>query len=105
VQPAIASVHVTSPSFAETDWSRIVSPYAGLFEAEPSPIVNPSCVIAKGMRDEVDVGLAHVDAPVAAQSLPYYAVTLAARGLHADSGVEVTPARPMTAPQPVRAVN
>jgi RNA polymerase sigma-70 factor (ECF subfamily) len=39
LQAGIAACHCTAPSYAETDWSRIVSHYDALLRLKPSPIV------------------------------------------------------------------
>lgn len=49
LQAAIASVHVTSPSFADTDWPRLVELYDLLFDLAPSPIVALNRSIALSM--------------------------------------------------------
>jgi len=49
LQAAIASMHVTSPSFAETDWPRLVELYDLLFALAPSPVVALNRAIALSM--------------------------------------------------------
>src|SRR5919202_3190242 len=39
LQAAIAGAHATAPSFAETDWARVVHLYDLLLAVEPSPVV------------------------------------------------------------------
>lgn len=49
LQAAIASMHVTSPSFADTDWPRLVELYDLLFALAPSPVVALNRSIALSM--------------------------------------------------------
>ena len=39
LQAAIAGAHAVAPSFAETDWARVVHLYDLLLTVEPSPVV------------------------------------------------------------------
>lgn len=62
VQAAIAAVHSTAPSFAATDWSRIVALYDLLLQAAPSPVIELNRAVALALRDGPLEGLAVVNA-------------------------------------------
>jgi RNA polymerase sigma-70 factor (ECF subfamily) len=57
VEAAIAALHASAPSLAETDWGRIVSLYDRLMAIEPSPVVALNRAIAIGERDGAERGL------------------------------------------------
>ena len=79
IQAAIASVHATAPSAAETDWTRLVSLYDVLQRAEPSPIIALNRAVAVAMRDGPQVGLDLVDTILAEGTLADYRLAHAAR--------------------------
>jgi RNA polymerase sigma-70 factor, ECF subfamily len=62
LEAAIAAVHATSPSHAETDWAQIVSFYDELVAIQPSPSARLSRAIAISFRDGWQRGLAELDA-------------------------------------------
>lgn len=49
LQAAIAECHATAPTFAETDWERIVLLYEALGQLAPSPIVELNRAVAVSM--------------------------------------------------------
>ena len=46
VEAEIASLHATAPTWAATDWRRIVAAYDALFALNPSPVVGLNRVVA-----------------------------------------------------------
>lgn len=61
VEAAIASVHAQAPTFADTDWNRIVSFYDRLLALTPSAIVRLNRAIAVGRSKGAEVGLKALD--------------------------------------------
>jgi RNA polymerase sigma-70 factor (ECF subfamily) len=61
LQAAIAAVHATSPSFAETDWPRLLTLYDQLLALAPSPVVALNRAIARSMVDGPGAALAALD--------------------------------------------
>jgi len=57
IQGAIAALHATSPSFADTDWDQIAALYRGLFKVQPSPVVAMNAAVAVGMARGPEHGL------------------------------------------------
>lgn len=57
-QAAIAAVHATAPTFADTDWSAIVRLYDVQLRRQPSPILGLNRAIALSERDGAAAGLA-----------------------------------------------
>ena len=51
IQAAIAAVHATAPSMADTDWAEIAGLYDVLLRIEPSPVVELNRAVAVAMRD------------------------------------------------------
>src|SRR6185369_4895823 len=51
LQAAIAAVHATAPTAAETDWAEIVGLYDVLLRVEPSPVIELNRAVAVAMRD------------------------------------------------------
>ena len=61
LQAAIAAVHATSPSFAETNWPRLLGLYDQLLALAPSPVVALNRAIAQSMVDGPEAALAALD--------------------------------------------
>src|SRR5262249_30563387 len=61
LQAAIAAVHATSPSFAETNWPRLLALYDQLLALAPSPVVALNRAIAQSMVDGPETALASLD--------------------------------------------
>lgn len=78
LEAAVAAVHATAPSFAETDWSVIVQMYEALALRSPSPVVELNRAVAVSYRDGPEAGLALVDPLV--EVLADYSYLHAARG-------------------------
>lgn len=78
LEAAVAAVHATAPTFADTDWSVVVALYEALVLRSPSPVVELNRAVAVSYRDGPDAGLALVDPLV--EVLADYAYLHAARG-------------------------
>jgi RNA polymerase sigma-70 factor (ECF subfamily) len=61
LQAGIAAVHATSPSFAETNWPRLVQLYDELLAVAPSPVVALNRAIAQSMVEGPKRALAALD--------------------------------------------
>ena len=57
LQAGIAAAHAVSPTYAETNWSEIVSLYDALLDLEPSPVVALNRAIALSRVQGPDAGL------------------------------------------------
>ena len=62
VQAAIACLHASAPTAADTDWREIAALYGALATLTPSPIVELNRAAAIGMAESAAAGLAHADA-------------------------------------------
>ncbi|WP_439591166.1 RNA polymerase sigma factor [Microbacterium sp.] len=62
LQASVAECHATAPSFAQTDWPRIVSLYDALLQLAPSPVVALNRAVAVSMAEDPSAGLQIVDA-------------------------------------------
>lgn len=71
LQAAIAACHATAPTFAQTDWERIVVLYDALAQLAPGPVVrlNRAAALAQTV-DGLEPALAELDALTAAGALP-----------------------------------
>jgi RNA polymerase sigma-70 factor (ECF subfamily) len=79
LQAAIAGIHATAPTAAETDWAQMVALYDLLAQAEPSPIVALNRAVAVAMRDGPQAGLELIDAILVSGDLTDYHLAHAAR--------------------------
>lgn len=61
LQAAIATLHATAPSYAETDWPQIVELYDALLAGWPSPVVALNRAVAVGLTDGPAAALVEVD--------------------------------------------
>lgn len=61
LQAAIAECHATAPTFADTDWDRIVLLYEALASLAPNPVVELGRAVAVSMATGPANGLAIVD--------------------------------------------
>ncbi len=57
LEAAIAACHALAPSFAETDWARIVTCYDRLREMDPSPVIAIHRAVAVSWKDGPEQGL------------------------------------------------
>jgi RNA polymerase sigma factor (sigma-70 family) len=62
LQAEIAACHARAPSFARTNWRRIVSCYDALLALNPSPVIELNRVVALSYRDGASAGLAALEA-------------------------------------------
>lgn len=60
-QAVIAAIHVSAPSWAETDWAGICQAYDRLVEITGSPVARANRALAIGFRDGFTAGLAALD--------------------------------------------
>lgn len=79
IQAAIAAAHAQAPTAAATDWSRIVSLYTLLLQAEPSPVIELNRAVAVAMADSPSAGLELVDAILKRGDLETYHLAHATR--------------------------
>jgi RNA polymerase sigma-70 factor (ECF subfamily) len=79
LQAAIAAVHATAASPADTDWIEIVGLYDVLAQIEPSPVVDLNRAVAVAMRDGPSVGLNLIDSILERGDLGNYYLAHAAR--------------------------
>ncbi|MEV4055988.1 sigma-70 family RNA polymerase sigma factor [Amycolatopsis sp. NPDC049688] len=70
LQAAIAAVHASAPSVAETDWDRIVVLYEALGRVAPSPVVELNRAVAVAMASGPAEALPIVDELIALDRLP-----------------------------------
>jgi RNA polymerase sigma-70 factor (ECF subfamily) len=79
LQAAIAATHAAAPSFARTDWPRVVALYDQLMEVAGSPVAALNRAAALAMRDGPAAGLAAIDGVMKGGGLDGYALAHAAR--------------------------
>ncbi|HVS31734.1 MAG TPA: RNA polymerase sigma factor [Thermoanaerobaculia bacterium] len=79
LQAAIAALHATAPSTAETDWTQIARFYDLLMQAAPSPVTELNRAVAVAMRDSPEAGLLQIDAILERGELHDYHLAYAAR--------------------------
>ena len=75
---AIAALHATAPSLADTDWTTIVKLYTALYRRDPSPIVALNQAVAISYADGPQAGLAALDL-IDSKTLDSYAYFYSAR--------------------------
>jgi RNA polymerase sigma-70 factor (ECF subfamily) len=81
LQAAIAALHATAPSVAETDFARIAALYGVLAQVAPSPVIEVNRAVALGRAHGAAAGLAVLEPVLDAGALDGYAPLHAA---HAD---------------------
>jgi RNA polymerase sigma-70 factor (ECF subfamily) len=81
LQAAVAGLHVTAPSWEETDWHQVVRMYDAMLLSWPSPIVALNRAAAHSLVPgaDLDVVLAEIDALGNEPALKAYAYLPAAR--------------------------
>jgi RNA polymerase sigma factor (sigma-70 family) len=111
IQARIAACHATAPTFAETDWNRIVALYDALLAILPTPVVALNRAVAVGMASGPQAGLDAVDAIAGDASLQNYHLLpgvrgemLAKLGRGAEAHAEFERAAAMTRNEAERAV-
>jgi RNA polymerase sigma-70 factor (ECF subfamily) len=80
VEAAIAAVHASAPTVADTDWRTIVAMYDQLMALAPSPVIALNRAIAIGERDGATAGLAALRAIADRDRLARYPFYPAALG-------------------------
>ena len=80
LQAAIAAVHATALTAADTDWSEIAALYDLLARIQPSPVVDLNRAVAVAMRDGPAAGLALLDEILERGDLADYHLAHSARG-------------------------
>ena len=71
-QAEIARIHAEAPTFAATDWPRIVAIYQELARATDSPVVALNGAVAVAMAEGPEAGLAAIDELAAGGDLDDY---------------------------------
>lgn len=71
LQAAIAALHCTAPSYEETDWVQIDFLYAGLEQAQPSPVVTLNRAVAISKVQGPEAALATIE-PLAPKLSGYF---------------------------------
>jgi RNA polymerase sigma-70 factor (ECF subfamily) len=79
LQAAIAAVHATSASVAETDWPRLLALYDELLALAPSPVVALNRAIALSMVEGPETALASLDELTAEPAMKNYYLLPAVR--------------------------
>ena len=79
IQAAIAAVHASAASSAETDWPQIIALYDALFSMNPSPVVELNRAVALAMLNGPEAGLVVIDSILERGDLVNYHLTHAAR--------------------------
>jgi RNA polymerase sigma-70 factor (ECF subfamily) len=93
VQAAIAACHALAPSYADTDWTAIVSWYDVLLTVQDTPVVRLNRGVAVAERDGPHAGLAAVDGLVGLERYALWHATRAALLDRLDRGAEAGSAR------------
>ena len=77
VQAAIAACHALAPSYAETNWSAVISWYDVLLTVSDTAVVRLNRAVAVASRDGAAAGLALVDALAGLETYPWWHATRA----------------------------
>jgi RNA polymerase sigma-70 factor, ECF subfamily len=93
VQAAIAACHALAPSYADTDWTAIVSWYDVLLTVQDTPVVRLNRGVAVAERDGPRAGLAAVDGVVGLERYALWHATRAALLDRLDRAAEAGSAR------------
>lgn len=87
LEAAIAACHAVAPSFAATNWERVVELYAQLRSRWPSVVIDVNHALAVGMHAGARSGLDELDSIPERELLARYPYALAAYAeLHASLG-------------------
>lgn len=79
VQAAIAALHATAKTAAQTDWPQIAMLFRKLLEFSPTPIVELNAAVALAMAVSIDAGLTWLDRLAKTKPLAQYHLLPAAR--------------------------
>jgi RNA polymerase sigma-70 factor (ECF subfamily) len=77
LEAGIAGCHARAPSYADTDWTEILSLYELLRSAHPSPIVDVNRALAVAMLHGANAGLDELDAIPERELIARYPYALA----------------------------
>jgi RNA polymerase sigma-70 factor (ECF subfamily) len=80
VQAAIAALHSSAPSAAETDWAQIAALYRTLMRYLPNPVVELNAVVAFGMATSLSAALEGLERLETRGDLARYHLLPAAKG-------------------------
>lgn len=80
LQASISAVHATAPTFADTNWERIVALYDALAQVNPSPVIELNRAVAVGMAYGPHAGLVIADGLLDVPALTKYHLLPAVRG-------------------------
>lgn len=72
IQAAIAALHTSAASAAETDWRQIALLYGALLETNPSPVVQLNAAVACAFAYGIEHGLAWIERIEASAQLKSY---------------------------------
>lgn len=72
LQAGIASCHALAPSYAETDWARILMQYDALLQRWPSPVVALNRAVALSMVAGAEAGLRELERIRTMQGMEQY---------------------------------
>jgi len=87
LEAAIAACHALAPSYADTEWVRVVELYDMLRTSHPSVVVDVNRAVAVGMKSGARAGLDELDGIPERDVLARYPYALAAYAdLHASLG-------------------
>lgn len=79
LQAAVAGLHATAPTWAETDWAQIVTTYDALMRVWPSPVVALNRAAARSRLPDADLGAVLREIDDVAPALAGYPYLPAAR--------------------------
>jgi RNA polymerase sigma-70 factor (ECF subfamily) len=80
VEAAIAACHAAAPSFAETDWPRMVALYDDLIAMQPSPVAALNRAVAVAMAEGPQAGIEAIESMASRDSLRDYPLLYATLG-------------------------
>lgn len=87
VEAAIASVHAIAPTYADTDWSRILAHYDELTALSPTPVVRLNRAVAVGKVHGASAGLTALQGLADDRAFADYALLFAVTAqLHWERG-------------------
>jgi RNA polymerase sigma-70 factor, ECF subfamily len=79
IEAAIAALHCTAPTAADTDWAQISALYGALWHHRPTDVVALNAAVAHAMAFSLDEGLARIEKIAVRGELTNYHLLYAAR--------------------------
>ena len=79
IQAAVAALHATAATSADTDWPQIAALYAALVRFTPTPVVQLNAAVAHALAGHFDSGLDWIDQISTAPELKNYYLLPAAK--------------------------